>query len=112
MGRHDFLVSFKRKLHNDSKPVDFNIATRANPLHLVPNLFTTGSTISIGFREDARTNGVYTVSIADFGPMPPADRHLYRAAQYQCGLLLHQLTSTPKANNSPNSYGVYRNPLR
>jgi Hydrazine synthase alpha subunit middle domain/WD40-like Beta Propeller Repeat len=112
MGRHDFLLSFKRSFTNDSNLIDFNIVTRTNPLHLVPNLFTNWINNFYWIREDARTNGVYFgIDSPDFGTHAAGQIVTFTAPLNTNADYCYITYITPKTTFAPNSYGVYRNPL-
>lgn len=104
MGRHDFLQTFKRSFTNDDNLIDFNIATRTNSQNFLNNFFW--------IREDPRTNGVYFgVDAPDFGTHA-AGQIITITAPF--GLNADSCFISyisPKSNNFPNPYGVFRNPL-
>ena len=112
MGRHDFQLSFKRSFTNDSNLIDFNIVNRSNALHLVPNLFTNWLNNFYWIREDPRTSGVYFgVDSPDFGTHAAGQIVTFTAPLNTNADFCYLTYITPKGNNAPNSYGVYRNPL-
>ncbi len=104
MGRHDFLQTFKRSFTNDDNLIDFSITTRSNSQNFINNFFW--------IREDPRTNGVYFgIDSPDFG-MHAAGQIVTITAPLGANADNCFISYvTPKSNNSPNSYGAYRNPL-
>jgi hypothetical protein len=104
MGRHDFLLNFKRSFTNDNNLIDFNITTRSNSQNWINNFFW--------IREDPRTNGVYFgIDSPDFG-MHAAGQIVTMTAPLGTNADNCFITYiTPKTNNAPNAYGAFRNPL-
>ena len=107
MGRHDFLVNFKRSFTNDNNLIDFTITTRPNSQNYFANFFWV--------REDPRTNGVYYgIDSPDFG-MHAAGQILAITASMTGPTTNADYCFisyiTPKSTASPNAYGAYRNPL-
>jgi hypothetical protein len=104
MGRHDFLQSFKRSFTNDDNLIDFSISTRTNSQNFLNNFFW--------IRENPLTNGVYFgVDAPDFGTHA-AGQIISITAPYGLNADSCFISYiTPKSNNFPNPYGVFRNPL-
>ena len=104
MGRHDLFQSFKRSFTNDDNLIDFSISTRTNSQNFLNNFFWV--------REDPRTNGVYFgVDSPDFGSHAAGQIVSITAPSGLNADSCFLTYITPKTNNSPNTYGTYRNPL-
>ena len=104
MGRHDFLQTFKRSFTNDDNLIDFGITSRTNSTNVFNNFFW--------LREDSRTNGIYYgVDAPDFGTHAAGQIMTITAPSGLSADACYLTYITPKTNNSPNAYGVYRNPM-
>jgi hypothetical protein len=105
MGRHDFLLSFKRSFTNDAALMDFTLALspRTNATHL-NNFFWVV--------EDPRNQGVFLgVDAPDFGTHAAGQLLSITAPPSLNPDHCFITYLTPKTNAFLNAYGAYRNPL-